>query len=72
MGVADKQPIDVGSGPSTHDKNTRKKRMAKVPAVKPKGKKQKVEVKEDKVKAIYEKYITHGKPLRRSKPNELP
>ncbi|KAI5018743.1 hypothetical protein ZWY2020_043631 [Hordeum vulgare] len=25
--------------PSTHDKNTRKKRMAKVPAVKPKGKK---------------------------------
>uniref|UniRef100_A0A8I7B199 Uncharacterized protein n=1 Tax=Hordeum vulgare subsp. vulgare TaxID=112509 RepID=A0A8I7B199_HORVV len=36
------------------------------------GKKQKVEVKEDKVKAIYEKYITHGKPLRRSKPNELP
>ncbi|KAI4991420.1 hypothetical protein ZWY2020_039791 [Hordeum vulgare] len=59
-------PIDVGSGPSTHAKNTRKKRMAKVPAVKPKGKKQKVEVKEDKVKAIYEKYITHGKPLRRT------
>ncbi|KAE8807522.1 Cytokinin-O-glucosyltransferase 2 [Hordeum vulgare] len=72
MGVTDEQPIDVGSGPSTHDKNTRKKRMAKVPVVKPKGKKQKVEVKEDKVKAIYEKYITHGKPLRRSKPNELP
>ncbi|KAI4996942.1 hypothetical protein ZWY2020_052284 [Hordeum vulgare] len=66
MGVADEQPIDVGSGPSTHDKNTRKKRMAKVPAVKPKGKKQKVEVKEDKVKAIYEKYITHGKPLRKT------
>ncbi|KAI4963767.1 hypothetical protein ZWY2020_010530 [Hordeum vulgare] len=66
MGVADEQPIDVGSGPSTHDKNTRKKRMAKVPAVKPKGKKQKVEVKEDKVKAIYEKYIMHGKPLRRT------
>ncbi|KAI5011553.1 hypothetical protein ZWY2020_013690 [Hordeum vulgare] len=43
MGVADEQPIDVGSGPSTHDKNTRKKRMAKVPAIKPKGKKQKVE-----------------------------
>ncbi|KAI4963525.1 hypothetical protein ZWY2020_011421 [Hordeum vulgare] len=65
MGVR-RKPIDVGSGPSTHDKNTRKKRMAKVPAVKPKGKKQKVEVKEDKVKAIYEKYIMHGKPLRRT------
>ncbi|KAI4984472.1 hypothetical protein ZWY2020_017102 [Hordeum vulgare] len=65
-------PIDVGSGPSTHDKNTRKKRMAKVSAIKSKGKKQKVEVKEDKVKALYEKYITFGKPLRRSKPNELP
>ncbi|KAI5000929.1 hypothetical protein ZWY2020_010888 [Hordeum vulgare] len=72
MGVADELPIDVGSGPSTHDKNTRKKRMAKVPAVKPKGKKQKIEVKEDKVKEIYEKYITHAKPLRRSKPNGLP
>ncbi|KAE8821022.1 Cytokinin-O-glucosyltransferase 2 [Hordeum vulgare] len=72
MGVADELPIDVGSGPSTHDKNTRKKRMAKVPAIKPKGKKQKIEVKEDKVKAIYEKYITHAKPLRRSKPNGQP
>ncbi|KAI4973463.1 hypothetical protein ZWY2020_035724 [Hordeum vulgare] len=72
MGVANEQPIDVGNGPSTHDKNTRKKRMAKVRAVKPKRNKQKVEVKEDKVNALYEKYITHGKPLRSSKPNELP
>ncbi|KAE8777571.1 Cytokinin-O-glucosyltransferase 2 [Hordeum vulgare] len=72
MGIADEQPIDVGSGPRTHDNNTRKKRMANVSAVKPKGKKKKVEVKEDKVKALYEKYITRGKPLRRSKPNELP
>ncbi|KAE8793823.1 hypothetical protein D1007_31406 [Hordeum vulgare] len=47
MGVADEQPIDVGSGPSTHDKNTRKKRMAKVPAIKPKGKKQKSLLKQD-------------------------
>ncbi|KAI5007500.1 hypothetical protein ZWY2020_051248 [Hordeum vulgare] len=72
MGIADEQPIDVGSGPRTHDNNSRKKRMAIVSAVKPKGKKKKVEVKEDKVKALYEKYITRGKPLRRSKPNELP
>ncbi|KAE8776078.1 hypothetical protein D1007_51334 [Hordeum vulgare] len=35
MGDKDEQPIDVGSGPSTHDKNNRKKRMAKVPAANP-------------------------------------
>ena len=58
---------DASSGPSTHDKNTRKKRMAKVPAIKnTKAKKQKV----DAAAATYEKYVKHGKPLRRSHANE--
>ncbi|XBI37620.1 hypothetical protein VPH35_122874 [Triticum aestivum] len=43
---------DASSGPSTHDKNTRKKRMAKVPAIKnTKAKKQKV----DKAAEMYER-----------------
>ncbi|XBI75031.1 hypothetical protein VPH35_068461 [Triticum aestivum] len=59
--------VEASSGPSTHDKNTRKKRMAKVPAVKnTKAKKQKV----DAAAAMYEKYVKHGKPLRRSHANE--
>ena len=44
--------------------------MAKVPAVKnTKAKKQKVD-EQDEVAAMYEKYIKHGKPLRRTVPNE--
>lgn len=65
--AAKEQTVDVSSGPNTHDKNSRKKRTAKVPAVKNKGKKQKVKVKE-----IYEKYVMHGKPLKRTQPNEQP
>ena len=58
---------DASSGPSTHDKNTRKKRMAKVPAIKnTKAKKQKV----DKAAEMYERFVKHGKPLRKSQPNE--
>ena len=67
MVTTKEQIVDVSSGPSTHDKNTRKKRMAKVLAVKnTKAKKQKV----DEVASMYEKYVKHGKPLRRSPPNE--
>ncbi|XBI52664.1 hypothetical protein VPH35_035010 [Triticum aestivum] len=58
---------DASSGPSTHDKNTRKKRMDKVPAIKnTRAKKQKV----DKAAEMYEKFVKHGKPLRKSQPNE--
>lgn len=67
MAATEEQIVDVSSGPSTHDKNTRKKRMAKVPAIKnAKAKKQKV----DEVAAMYEKYVKHGKPLKKSLPNE--
>ncbi|XBH85004.1 hypothetical protein VPH35_073030 [Triticum aestivum] len=67
MVATEEQFVDASSGPSTHDKNTRKKRMAKVPAVKnTKAKKQKV----DAAVATYEKYVKHGKPLRRSHANE--
>ena len=58
----DKKIVDVSTGPSTHNKNTRKKRMIKAPANKPKEKKHMVL---DEVEALYEKYIIHGKPLRR-------
>ncbi|XBI03615.1 hypothetical protein VPH35_132009 [Triticum aestivum] len=67
MDATEEQIVDASSGPSTHDKNTRKKRMAKIPAVKnTKAKKQKV----DAAAATYEKYVKHGKPLRRSQANE--
>ncbi|XBI45510.1 hypothetical protein VPH35_109966 [Triticum aestivum] len=67
MVATEEQIFDASSGPSTHDKNTRKKRMVKVPAVKnTKAKKQKV----DAAAATYEKYVKHGKPLRRSHANE--
>lgn len=69
MLIMDKKIVDVSTGPSTHDKNTRKNRMIKAPGNKPKAKKQKVT---DEVEALYEKYIIHGKPLRRSKKDELP
>ena len=67
--VTDEQIVDVSSGPSTHDKNTRKKRMAKVPANRPKSKKQKLN---EEVESMYQKYIMHGKPLKRSKKDEHP
>lgn len=71
--ASDEQIVDVSSGPSTHDKNTRKKRMAKVPAVKnTKAKKQKLNEEEDQAAAMYEKYVKHGKPLRKTIPNEQP
>ena len=67
MAATEDQIIYASSGPSTHDKNTRKKWMAKVPAIKnTKAKKQKV----DAAAATYEKYVKHGKPLRRSQANE--
>lgn len=63
------QIVDMSSGPSTHDKNTRKKRMAKALGNKPKAKQQKVV---DEVVALCEKYIMHGKTLKRAKKDELP
>ncbi|XBJ02136.1 hypothetical protein VPH35_021600 [Triticum aestivum] len=70
---------DASSGPSTHDKNTRKKRMAKVPAIKnTKAKKQKV----DKAAEMYErcdfgffglKYVENydGKSMREFKQEDM-
>ena len=67
MVATEEQIVDASSFPSTHDKNTRKKRMAKVPTIKnTKAKKQKVDV----AAATYEKYVKHGKPLRKSQANE--
>ena len=58
---------DVSSGPSTHEKRTRHKRVVVDPESTPKMKKARVDADSD---ALYTKYILHKQKIKKPKEGE--